>query len=50
MAKKTYQKNFELVSEFKPAGDQPAAIQMMLENFKDRQANADFLITSDKKL
>ena len=34
MAKKTYQKNFELVSEFKPAGDQPAAIQMMLENFK----------------
>ncbi|OFZ31141.1 MAG: excinuclease ABC subunit B [Bdellovibrionales bacterium RIFCSPHIGHO2_01_FULL_40_29] len=34
MAKKTFQKNFELISEFKPAGDQPAAIQTMIENFK----------------
>jgi len=34
VAKKTFQKNFELISEFKPAGDQPAAIQTMIENFK----------------
>nr|WP_295902432.1 hypothetical protein [uncultured Bdellovibrio sp.] len=29
----TYKKNFQLVSEFKPSGDQPRAIQQMLENF-----------------
>ncbi len=34
MAKKTFHKNFELVSEYKPAGDQPAAIATMIENFK----------------
>ncbi len=34
MAKKSFHKNFELVSEYKPAGDQPAAIATMLENFK----------------
>ncbi len=31
---KTFKKNFELVSDFKPAGDQPKAIKDMLENFK----------------
>ncbi len=34
MAKKSFHKNFELVSEYKPAGDQPAAIATMIENFK----------------
>lgn len=34
MAKKSFHKNFELVSEYKPAGDQPAAISTMIENFK----------------
>ncbi len=34
MRKKSFHKNFELVSEYKPAGDQPAAISTMLENFK----------------
>jgi len=28
-----YKKNFQLVSEFKPSGDQPRAIAQMLENF-----------------
>ena len=31
---KAFKKNFELVSDFKPAGDQPKAIKDMLENFK----------------
>lgn len=30
----TYKKNFQLVSEYKPSGDQPRAIAQMLENFK----------------
>lgn len=30
---KTYKKNFRLESAFKPAGDQPKAIETMLENF-----------------
>lgn len=30
---KAYKKNFQLVSEFKPSGDQPKAIEQMLENF-----------------
>ncbi|MGZ3774432.1 MAG: excinuclease ABC subunit UvrB [Pseudobdellovibrionaceae bacterium] len=30
----SYKKNFQLVSEFKPSGDQPQAIAQMLENFK----------------
>ncbi|UOF01749.1 excinuclease ABC subunit UvrB [Bdellovibrio reynosensis] len=29
----SFKKNFQLVSEFKPSGDQPKAIQEMLENF-----------------
>lgn len=33
MTKKTFKKNFELISDFKPGGDQPAAIQTMVENF-----------------
>ncbi len=34
MAKKSFKKNFQLISEFKPAGDQPAAIKTMIENFE----------------
>lgn len=34
MAKKVFKKNFELVSDFKPAGDQPVAIETMVANFK----------------
>ncbi|MNJ94758.1 UvrABC system protein B [compost metagenome] len=34
MADKTYKKNFQLVSEFKPSGDQPKAIQEIKENFE----------------
>lgn len=34
MTNKVFKKNFELVSDFKPAGDQPAAIKTMVENFK----------------
>ncbi|KHD88209.1 MAG: excinuclease ABC subunit B [Bdellovibrio sp. ArHS] len=30
----TYKKNFQLVSEYKPSGDQPRAIQQMMENFE----------------
>jgi len=30
---KSYKKNFELISSFKPGGDQPKAIETMLENF-----------------
>ncbi len=30
----SFKKNFQLVSEFKPSGDQPRAIQQMLENFE----------------
>lgn len=29
----TYKKNFQLVSDFKPSGDQPKAIAQMVENF-----------------
>ncbi|MFS4461184.1 excinuclease ABC subunit UvrB [Bdellovibrio sp. HCB2-146] len=29
----SYKKNFQLVSEFKPSGDQPKAIEQMVENF-----------------
>lgn len=29
----TYKKNFQLVSEFKPSGDQPKAIEQMVQNF-----------------
>ncbi|UXR63279.1 excinuclease ABC subunit UvrB [Bdellovibrio bacteriovorus] len=29
----TYKKNFQLVSEFKPSGDQPKAIEQIAENF-----------------
>ncbi len=29
----SYKKNFQLVSEFKPSGDQPRAIAQMMENF-----------------
>ncbi len=31
---KNFKKNFQLVSEFKPAGDQPKAIEQLVENFK----------------
>lgn len=31
---KAYKKNFELVSPFKPSGDQPKAIETMVENFQ----------------
>lgn len=34
MASKTYKKNFQLVSSFKPGGDQPKAIETMVENFQ----------------
>ncbi|MFZ3231662.1 MAG: excinuclease ABC subunit UvrB [Pseudobdellovibrio sp.] len=34
MKKKVFKKNFELISDFKPGGDQPAAIEMMVQNFK----------------
>lgn len=34
MSAKSFKKNFQLVSEYKPAGDQPAAIRMMVENFQ----------------
>ena len=34
MSTKSFKKNFQLVSEYKPAGDQPAAIRMMVENFE----------------
>lgn len=30
---KSYRKNFQLISDFKPAGDQPKAIEQILENF-----------------
>ena len=30
----TYKKNFQLVSEFQPSGDQPKAIEQLVENFK----------------
>lgn len=30
----TYKKNFQLVSEFKPSGDQPKAIEQMVQNFE----------------
>ncbi|MBX3041725.1 MAG: DEAD/DEAH box helicase family protein, partial [Bdellovibrionaceae bacterium] len=30
---KTYRKNFQLVSDFKPSGDQPKAIEQIIENF-----------------
>lgn len=33
MAKKVFKKNFELISSFKPGGDQPKAIETMVENF-----------------
>lgn len=33
MAKKAFKKNFELISSFKPGGDQPKAIETMVENF-----------------
>src|SRR5246127_1257970 len=29
-----FKKNFQLVSEFKPSGDQPKAIQDLMQNFK----------------
>ncbi|MGZ3770563.1 MAG: excinuclease ABC subunit UvrB [Bdellovibrio sp.] len=29
----SFKKNFQLISEFKPSGDQPQAIEQMLENF-----------------
>ncbi len=31
---KSFKKNFELVSEYTPAGDQPRAIEQIIENFK----------------
>jgi excinuclease ABC subunit B len=31
---KSFKKNFQLVSEFKPAGDQPRAIEQMVQNFE----------------
>jgi excinuclease ABC subunit B len=34
MASKTYKKNFQLVSPFKPGGDQPKAIETLVENFQ----------------
>jgi excinuclease ABC subunit B len=34
MADKSYKKNFQLVSEFKPSGDQPKAIEQIKENFE----------------
>ncbi len=34
MAKNTFKKNFELISTFKPGGDQPKAIETMVENFE----------------
>jgi excinuclease ABC subunit B len=33
-SKKTYKKNFKLVSPFKPAGDQPKAIETLVSNFQ----------------
>ncbi len=33
MAQQSYKKNFELISPYKPSGDQPKAIQTMVENF-----------------
>lgn len=33
--KKSFKKNFKLVSTFKPAGDQPKAIESIVENFKN---------------
>ncbi len=40
---KTFKKNFHLVSDFKPAGDQPKAIKDMLENFKAGLAHQTLL-------
>ncbi len=34
MVEKSYKKNFQLVSEFKPSGDQPKAIEQIKENFE----------------
>lgn len=34
MATKSYKKNFQLVSSFKPSGDQPKAIETLVENFE----------------
>jgi len=34
MTSKTYKKNFQLVSPFKPGGDQPKAIETLVENFQ----------------
>ena len=34
MKPKVYKKNFQLVSSFEPAGDQPKAIQTMVDNFR----------------
>lgn len=34
MKKTSFKKNFELVSSFKPAGDQPKAIETLVENFE----------------
>src|SRR3954469_23910610 len=34
MASKTYKKNFQLVSPFQPGGDQPKAIETLVENFQ----------------
>lgn len=33
MGQQSYKKNFELISPYKPSGDQPKAIQTMVENF-----------------
>ncbi len=35
MAKKTFKKNFKLVTTFKPAGDQPKAIETIVANFNN---------------
>ena len=34
--------HFELVSEYKPTGDQPQAIEELVEGFKKRKTIPDF--------
>lgn len=40
---KKYKKNFKLISSFKPAGDQPKAIEQMIEHFKKGIQHQTFL-------
>lgn len=36
MSAKAYRKNFQLITEFKPSGDQPKAIEQILQNFQQK--------------